>query len=819
MEPLANPVQIMTVAFLAFLVAPFLSARLRLPSLVVLIVLGALVGPAGLGVLARDGAIELLGTVGLLYLLFVAGLELDLNGFTRHRQRSVVFGLLSFVVPLAAALVVAPLFGFGPTATLMVGAIVASHTLLAYPIATRLGLTHDPATTTVLGGSLLTDTLSLALLAIVGAIVIGDVGPFVFVRLFVILALYVAVVLVLLPRVARWFFRGTDAEAPVRYVFLLAAMFVSAAAAQAAGAQPIIGAFLAGLAINRLVPAQSTVMARVRFVGEAFFIPFFLLSVGMLVDVRVLVGGDVLALIAMFVVLVIVGKGAAALIAQRLLGFDRRRGLLMAGLSIPQAAATLAVTFVGLEIGLFDAVVVNAVIGLILVSVVVGATLVQRAGREVALARQSTAVADAAPHRVLVPLANPDTVDRLLDVAFLLREAGSTEAVYPLTVVVDGDAIHAEVAAAERVLGHAVVYAAEADVPVIPLTRAAVNPASGVTAAARERRITDVVIGWHGSAAVQRAVFGSVIDQVIEQSSEQVLVCRLPHPVAMARTCYVVLGAAIDYTPGFHEAVRTIKQIAGQLGTDVVVLVVRGDATRMQRRFDDVPADVAISFETIVSWSAVIEHVRSAMAPDDLVMVVGARRGTVAWAPELERYPRRLAALGSNFVALYPSERTLYTALGAGARLALTADRVVFDASGDELDAALARLVATIVAPGTRAFGEVLRALSRDDVGYSAEVLPDTVLAHARTPALAAPAVAIGLYASGLPHPRASSDVMRVVVLLGPMHEEVGVHLARLSTLVQRLHETPAGIMLESESPDDVVALMAPDGAGSPRGR
>lgn len=806
--PVVDPVLIMTVAVLAFLVAPFVSRRTGLPGLVVVILLGALVGPAGAGVLARDETIVLLGTVGLLYLLFVAGLELDLGGFLRHPRRTLTFGALSFLVPLVLALVVAPRFGFDTLATVMVGAIVASHTLLAYPIAARLGIARDPAVTTVVGGSLLTDTLSLGLLAVVGGLAAGDVGPAYWARLVGFLALYVLAVTVLLPRVSRWFFRLTDAEATVRYVFLLAAMFLSAGLAEAAGAQPIIGAFLAGLAINRLVPQGSTMMARVKFVGEAFFVPFFLLSVGMLVDVRVLFSPGAFWLIVMFVGLVVVGKGGAALLAQRALGFDAPRGTLMAGLSIPQAAATLAVTFVGLELGLFDATVVNAVIGLILVSVVLGAVLVQRGGRAVALASSTGTGGDGVPGRTLVPLANPGTAERLLDLAFLLRPAGSQEAVYPLTVVMDEGSVDAEVAAAERVLAHAVVYAAEAEVPVLPLTRVAVNPASGIAAAVRERRITDVVIGWYGASAAQRAVFGSVIDQVIESSDVQVIVCRLHAPIATTRAMYVVVPPAVDVLTGFGHAAWTVTTVARQLGATVQLLATGSDVDRLAARMREAHGGVPVVSSSHAGWPALLAHLRELARPDDLVVVIGARKGTVAWRAALDRLPTQLADLGSNFVALYPSERLVDADEAAGAAVlrALRPERVTMRLAAPDVAGAIAETLAPLLAPGDRRAPALLRALVREDVGYASEALPDTMLVHARTRAVAEPRVAIGLRPGGFEDaPRA---VERVVVLLSGGDEDVGAHLARLSRLVQRLHEVPVAELLDRASAEDVVAAL-----------
>jgi Kef-type K+ transport system membrane component KefB len=813
-RPLIDPVWIMAVATAAFLVAPFVARWTRLPSIVVLILAGAAIGPAGAGLLARDPTIVLLGTVGLLYLMLVAGLELDLQGFARHRGRSLAYGALSFALPALLALVAAPLAGFGLAATLLVVAVVSSHTLLAYPVAQRLGLSRDPAVTAVVGGTLVTDTLSLAVLAVAAALATGEVGPAFLAQLAGSLALYGAVVVLALPRVARWFFRNTDAEATGRFVFLLAAMFLSAAFAQGAGAAPIIGAFLAGLTLNRFVPHASVVMTRVRFFGDALLVPFFLLSVGMLVDVRVLASLETLGLALLFVAVVFLGKGGAGLLAGRLLGFGRVQGRLMAGLSLPQAAATLAVTFVGLELGLFGPAVVNAVVALVLVSSLVGAALVERAGRALVLARPADGGDASAPHRILVPVANPATAERLLDVAFLVRDPASDEAVYPISVVRDEGDVEARVAAAERVLAHAVVYAAEADVPVVPLTRVALNPAAGIVQSAREQRITDVILGWRGASSAQRATFGGIIDQVVDRGEAQVLVCRLDHPIATTRRAFLLLPPAVDHNPGFFAAAATLKRLLGGLGAPATALTVETDAQRLQRRFADVPGDLDVAFESAVGWSAVARALQERAKPEDLVVMVGARPGTAAWSPALDRLPGLLARLGTSFVAVLPSEAELdatpaEVARRGGVAALLAPERVRLDLVGDDLAAAVAPLLSELFEPGSRAHRQVLRALVEDEVGFAAEHLPGVAVLHARHRGVAAPALALGVHRAGLRHPQGRGRVHVFAVLVSPVDGPAQPHLARLANVVQRLHEVGAGPLREAPEAAAVVALLA----------
>jgi Kef-type K+ transport system membrane component KefB/mannitol/fructose-specific phosphotransferase system IIA component (Ntr-type) len=792
-SPTQNPVLIVAIAAFLFLVAPLVSKKTRLPSIIVLIFAGALVGPNALGILARDATIVLLGTVGLLYLVFVAGLELDLQLFRRYRNRSIAFGSVSFFWPALLALALMPtLFGFDLGATLLVAAIVGSHTLLAYPIASRLGIHKDIAMITVVGGSLLTDTFALGLLAVVDSWTLGNDGAALWLRLVFGLGLYIAFIALVYPRVGRWFFRHTDMESSVRFLFLLTALFISAYLAEFAGAQPIIGAFLAGLAFNRLVPEQTPLMARIRFVGNTFFIPFFLLSVGMLVDVRVIFGSlEVFWLSLALIALVVLGKGGGALIVQRIFGYSHAQGMAMAGLSIPQAAATLAVTFVGLEIGLFDERMVNAVIVLILVSCLLGPSLVERFGRQLALEREREPYRpDAAPHRIMVPLANPATAEQLLDIAFVLREEGSQEAVYPLTVVADEGETASRVAAAERVLAHAVVYGAEADVPIHPLTRVAQNPAVGIVRAATEKRITDIIIGWNGERSARHHIFGSVIDQTLEQAQQLVAVCKLERPVNTLRRQVVVLPPLVDYNPGFYGAIRTIKSVASRLDQSLMVLAIAEEGQRFTARFDEVPPPLEVNFHAIADWSALKRVLCEEIAPDDLVVVVSARRGTLAHSAQLERLPDELASIAPNFVVLYPSEQPLSAEEGGarrGAPALLREEHVIFDLDHHSYTQAIEDLLDRLLIGEDVDREKVLRMLLEDQIGYAAEVLPGILIAHARVPGLKAQKMGLGIIREGLNHRGSSHTIHAIALLLSPLELNPEAHLARLAETAHQL--------------------------------
>lgn len=792
--PVTDPVLIVAVAMTIFLVVPLLFERLGVPGMIGIIVAGAAVGPHGLHLLARDPTIVLLGTVGLLYLVFLAGLELDLNRFVQYRNRSLAFGLLSFFGPLALALLLMPPLGFGASATLLLGSIVGSHTLLAYPVASRLGLTRNAAVTTVVGGTLVTDALSLAILAVVAESTAGAAGPATWVRLFVVLAVYVGLVLWGVPRLGRWFFRNLPAQAPAEFIFLMVVLFVTAYLAGQAGAQPIIGAFLAGLALNRLIPQSGPLMSRTRFVGTSLFVPFFLLSVGMLVDVRVVVGSvRVWVIAAALLAAVLVGKLVGALATQRLFGYHADEAKLMFGLSIPQAAATLAVTFIGLDIGLFDETVVNAVIVMILVTVLAGPLVVEHAGRRVALRDEELPYDPGdAPERILVPVSNPRTADALLDLAFALRGSRSREPIYPLMVVrEDPERAAARVAEAEKMLSHAVAYSAAADVPALPLTRVDPNVATGISRGMAERRTSTVVVGWDGrSGGLRHAIFGSVLDQLLEQTRQTVVVAKLGHPLNVTRRLVVVCPPAFDHHPGVFPAIRTVKTIAAELSASILVLTVAVPPERYERLFGETPPRVPSSFTRVHGWRTLLQELRTELRRDDLVVVLSSRRGTLVWHPMLDRLPTALASLiPESFLMLYPPRPESGAAPESPSPIlaeALSPQRIVLDLPPEPFNVALATLLSASPPSGADML-LILADLERSERQYSTEVAPTVVVPHARVPGLDAAVLYLGISPTGIKFPNASAPAHLIFLLLTPP-DEPETHLRVLSGIARAVH-------------------------------
>jgi Kef-type K+ transport system membrane component KefB len=658
--PIEHPVLIMAVAMGVFLVAPAVAERLRAPGMIGTIIAGGIVGPNGLNVLARDQTIVLLGTVGLLYLIFVAGISIDLHSYRRYRNRSLTFGTVSFLIPQVIGTAVFVMLGYDVAPSLLLGSMFGSHTLISYPIAVRFGISKNLAVTTAVGGTIITDTAALMVLAVVAASTRGALDAVFWVRLLLSLAVYTAAIWVVLPRVGRWFFRHERTGATAEFIFMLTALFTGAFLAGAAGFQPIIGAFLVGLALNRLVPEQSVLMNRIHFVGESFFIPFFLLSVGMLIDLRI-VAGDLRAWQVMLAMIatVMLTKGGAAKVGQRLFGYTSAEGWAMVGLTVPQAAATLAVALVGLEVGLLDDVVLNGAIMMMLVTCLVGPWLMEKYGRQIALVEEQRPYDPAdAPQRVLVPVANPNTAEDLMDLALMIRARDSSEPVLPLSVVpADSDRSAEYVARAEKMLSHVVAYAKSAGARVIPLTRVDHNFASGIARGATETRASTLVVGWDGQRASRRGIFGTVLDQVLQQTRHQIIVAKLGHPLNTTQRIVLLIPRGTDHVPGFPAAAGTVKLLANRLGARISGYTVGDSASIYVDQFDSLKPTAPCSFDVAPDWPATLRRLAADLRKDDLVVVFGARRGSLAWVPALERLPVRLAGLvPESFLVIYPAE-------------------------------------------------------------------------------------------------------------------------------------------------------------------
>jgi Kef-type K+ transport system membrane component KefB/mannitol/fructose-specific phosphotransferase system IIA component (Ntr-type) len=813
--PFSDPVLIFALVMLIILLAPLIFKKLKIPGLVGIILSGTLVGPSVLGLLERDNTIELLGTVGLLYLMFMAGLSIDLNRFEKLRNRSIGFGLISYLFPALGAFYMGIyLFNYSMATSLLLGAIVGSHTLLAYPIVERLGITKNTAVTMSMGGTLVTDTISLGILAVVAGTAGDADSPGYWVWFTTSVSVFVIATIVILPRLGRWFFRNVKYQNNTDYIFMVAVLFTTAFLADLSGLASIIGAFLAGILLNRLVPESGTLMSRIQFVGNALFIPFFLISVGMLVDTSVLGSYEVWEKAIGLMVLVFVGKAIASAIIKMIFKHSVEEGLVIFGLTTPQSAATLAVTLLGYDLGFFDQNAVNAVVILILFSCLAGPWLVEKYGRVVASQDEDKPYNPAdAPQRILVPLANPETSDALMDIAFMVRDDKSEQPIYPLTVARDGRNVDANVADSEKMLSHAVLHAASADVPVNPITRVDLNISKGISRAVEENRITNIIVGWNGEISTRRRVFGSVIDQLLEEVDEMVMVCKIEKPVNIIERLIVAIPPLASLEVGFRGTIHSLKLMAEQMGVTMLVISTDKREPYIRKGVKDVKPEVSLEFMTIKRWSDLPGWLDENRKENDLFTLLSSREGTISWRPGLGRLPRVIVQRHPklNFITIYSSEIEEEADQGLGysqsAEL-LRKSRVKIGLEAENIEDALSELISDDKLTEHISNDRIIKRLLKNSADYSPEMMPGVLFYESHTSKVSEKALFIGISGNGIKAKQTANQAMIVIVFLSPKDLAAQDHLRTLTKITSMIRGKDIERLKSAKTKKDVLNIL-----------
>jgi Kef-type K+ transport system membrane component KefB/nucleotide-binding universal stress UspA family protein len=583
--PIKEPVPVFLMILGIMLIAPLLFERIRLPGIVGLILAGVIVGPYGLGLLARDSTIVLLGTVGLLFLMFMAGLETSLDDMKYNADKAVIFGLATFAVPMVLGVGAMMAIGYGLLPAILVASCFASHTLLALPVASKLGIMRSQVLTTTLGGTLITNILALLVLAVVVRAHQGSLTLSFWLFLIPALIIYTFLTLWGVPRIGRWFFRRFGHDEGAEFTFVLATLFVVSYGAELVSIEPIIGAFLAGVAITQLIPQYSPLMNRIQFIGNTLFVPFFLISVGMLVNARILFQEPrALVVSGVMVVVAIVAKFLPAWGVGKIFGFDLNNIMVLFGLSVAQAASTLAAITVAYQIELVDQLTVNGTIAMILVTCIASPWVTAKWGRNLKPEETSTQSSQTVNlgDRVLVPIANPSTEDNLLQMAIILAKSASGT-LLPLHILLEQSAPVSPEAKARQsqLLSTAEMIAHAAVANVTPIGRIDESIDKGIARVAEEKQASVIICGWKGYSSYQENLFGGVIDKIVHRTSVPVLVTRFPLPIEHTKRVFLAFTAQQAYADSFGQSIELAKSLATELKASLQLLQVTSvrDAT------------------------------------------------------------------------------------------------------------------------------------------------------------------------------------------------------------------------------------------------
>ncbi len=655
--PLTDPVLIFSVILFIILLAPVLLHRFKIPDLIGLIIAGAIIGPQGLNIMSRDSSIELFGKVGLLYIMFVAGLEIDLADLKKNYGKSVYFGLLTFAIPMVAGTLAGIyLLDFSYLTSILLASMFASHTLMTYPIVSKYGVTKNRAVNISIGATVITCLLALLVLAVVVGMSTGDMGNSFWMRLSTSTLVFVGLVLFLFPLFGRWFFKRYE-DRIAQYIFVLALVFLASFLAKVAGLEDVIGAFLAGLALNRLIPNTSALMNRIEFVGNALFIPFFLIGVGMLVDYQVFTTGwDSLWVAIVMCVVATAAKYWAAWIAGKTLHYTRDERLLLFGLTNAQAAATLAAVMVGYQAGLLDDSVLNGTIVMILFTCTIASFITQKGAQNVALAdmtEEELVDKDDAEDRILIPLSNSETVEELINLGITIKSPRCKATMMALSIIKSDSNDTAAEKRSRQLLEKAEKTAAATDNMLHSLMRYDINVVNGIKNVVKEHKITDIVLGLRKASEISNTFLGELAEGVLAKCATTTLVYRPVQSLATVKRYIMLIPADAEKEVGFPYWVIRVWNLARNSGSKMLFYGNRAVLSILQ----EVKAkhNVNAEFVEFTDWDDFLIISRD-IHDDDALVVVMSRRNFPSYSRQMALIPNHMNKYfqNNNCILVYP---------------------------------------------------------------------------------------------------------------------------------------------------------------------
>lgn len=665
--PITDPTWIFFLVLIIILFAPILLNRLRIPHIIGMILAGVVVGEHGFNILARDSSFQLFSRVGLYYIMFLAGLEMNMGDFKENKSKAIVLGLLAFIIPISIGLITnIALLKYGIMTSILLASMYASHTLVAYPIVIRYGVSRHRSVSIAVGGTAVTDTLTLLVLAVVSGMYKGESSGLFWIWLVIKVILLGMLIVFFFPRIGRWFFRRYD-DNVMQFIFVLAMVFLGAGLMEFVGMEGILGAFLAGLVLNRLIPHVSPLMNHLEFVGNALFIPYFLIGVGMLINVHVIIGhGSALTVAAIMITVALVGKWVASLLTQKIYGMSALERQLMFGLSNAQAAATLAAVLVGYNIilpngeRLLNEDVLNGIVLLILVTCVVSSFITEKAARKLAMCEkhlEEESRSAKTEEKILIPIANPDTIEDLMNLSLLVRDPKQKGDLLALNVVNDSSGSKIAELQGKRYLEKAAMIAASADVSLHQLSRYDLNIASGIIHTAKENGVTDVIVGLHRKGNIVDSFFGILAESLLKGLHREIMIVKFLMPINTIRRINIAVPPKAEYESGFSKWVEHFCRMGSLLGCRVHFFANAETLGQLQGVIKKKYNQTLTDFSRLDDWEDLL-LLTGQVNYDHLLVIISARRGSISYDTSFEKLPAQLSKYFSNnsLIVLYPDQ-------------------------------------------------------------------------------------------------------------------------------------------------------------------
>ena len=664
--PLADLVLKFLLILLIILAAPLLLNKLRIPHLLGLIIAGAIIGPHGFNLVLRDSSIILSGTAGLLYIMFLAGLEIDMADFKRNSTKSLAFGMYTFLIPMILGTVVGIwVLRFNVLTSVLLASMFASHTLIAYPIISKLGISKNKAVSITVGGTMITDTLALLVLTIIVGMATGQVNDMFWIRLGVSILIFALIVLFGFPFIGRWFFKHVHDNIS-QYIFVLVMVFLGSFLAQVAGMEAIIGAFLSGLALNHLIPQSSPLMNRVEFVGNAIFIPFFLLGVGMLIDYRTFFTSfETIKVGLIMIIVATAAKYIAAWMPQKTFHLSTDQRSVIFGLSNAQAAATLAAVMVGYNvitgtdangepIRLLNESVLNGTILMILVTCTIASFAAQKGAHNIA----AQDISDKEENKkesehILIPVSNEETVEELVNLSLAIKSPQNKNGLFALKVIDNHHSDEKALKQSRRVLQTAVNTAAATDTQMKDLLRYDLSVSNAIASVVKEREITDLVVGLHKEKDIPAAFLGHIVESVLAESSVSTFIYKPAQPISTVRRHLIIIPELAEKEIGFNQIIFRLRNVTQNTGAATVFYGSEATLNALKKLLAKKSGEASyIEFNDWDDFLIVFRDIK----PDDTMWIILSRKEGLSYAPAMARIPKYLNKYfqANSFVLAYP---------------------------------------------------------------------------------------------------------------------------------------------------------------------
>jgi Kef-type K+ transport system membrane component KefB len=669
--PISSPTIAFFVVLLIILIAPIVMSKFRIPHIIGMVLAGVIIGRYGFNILERDSSFELFGRVGLLYIIFLAGLEMDLEGLKQHLRHVGIFGLLTFLVPFSITYVAGiTILGYSPLATMLLSCIMASNTLIAYPIVARYGLQKHNVTTLSVGASMLSLFTSLVVVAAVaGSHSAG--GEWHFWPVFVIkLAAYCMAMLYVIPHLTRWFLRRYS-DAVMQYIFVMAMMFMSAASCEMIGIEGVVGAFISGLILNRFIPTMSPLMNRIEFIGNALFIPYFLIGVGMLINIRLMMQTEVLFIVMVIVIMGTLGKALASYISCLLFRLSWLDGHFMFGLTSAHAAGSIAMAMIGVSMAkadgsgyIVDDGMMNGVVMMILFTCIISTIITENSARALVLREEKNKLSD--HHRldskfddekILIPVKYPETCDTLMHLAIMMRNRELNRGLIALNVVYDDEDAETNQRKGQQLLKHVTQTANAADVRIQTQVRLATNIGNGIKHAFKEYDCSEIILGVHLHPNSKRVFWGEFAQSVFNNLSRQIIIARCGQPFSTLRAIQVAVPSRAEYEPGFYRWLERLCRLAKALECKIVFHATTTTNALIQQYVRHRHAHVRAEYIEMAKWIGLRDV--AANTPDDhMLVIVTARQGTVSYKAAIDKLPEEITEYyhGTNLMIIFPDQ-------------------------------------------------------------------------------------------------------------------------------------------------------------------